>query len=57
MMSVKPAAASWTWYSVLDRAPAMQPTQAPRSARSSGESRSSATTSVIPIRPPGLSTR
>ena len=28
MMSVKPAAASWTWYSVLDRAPAMQPARA-----------------------------
>ena len=35
----------------------MQPTQAPRSARSSGESRSSATTSLTPTRPPGLSTR
>ena len=35
----------------------MQPTKLPRSARSSGESRSSATTSLIPIRPPGLSTR
>jgi hypothetical protein len=35
----------------------MQPTQAPRSARSSEESRSSATTSVMPTRPPGLRTR
>ena len=35
----------------------MQPTKLPRSARSSGESRSSATTSLIPILPPGRSTR
>ena len=35
----------------------MQPTKLPRSARSSGVSRSSATTSLIPILPPGLSTR
>jgi hypothetical protein len=35
----------------------MQPTQAPRSARSSTESWSSATTSVIPILPPGFRTR
>ena len=40
-----------------ESAPAMQPTQAPRSARSSGVSWSSATTSLMPIRPPGLSTR
>ena len=56
-MSFKPAWASWVWYSARVRAPAMQPTQAPRSARSSGVSRSSATTSVMPMRPPGLSTR
>ncbi len=35
----------------------MQPTWLPRSARSSGESRSSATMSVIPTRPPGRRTR
>ena len=35
----------------------LKSTQAPRSARSSGESWSSATTSVMPMRPPGLRTR
>ena len=35
----------------------MQPTKLPRSARCSGLSRSSATTSEIPIRPPGRRTR
>ena len=35
----------------------MQPTYEPRSARSSEVRWSSATTSLIPIRPPGLSTR
>ena len=35
----------------------MQPTYDPRAARSSAESSSSATMSVMPIRPPGRSTR
>ena len=44
-------------YSAKDRAPAMQPTKLPRSARSVGERASSATTSLMPTRPPGRSTR
>ena len=35
----------------------MQPTYEPRAARSSAARRSSATTSLTPTRPPGLSTR
>ena len=54
LMLSKPAASSPASYSPFGEAPAMQPTKPPRSARSSGESRSSATTSLIPIRPPGL---
>jgi hypothetical protein len=55
--SVNPAAVRPASYSALDRAPAMQPTQAPRSARSSVLRWSSVTTSVMPRRPPGLRTR
>ena len=44
-------------YSFFESAPAMQPTNEPRSARSAADRRSSATTSLIPMRPPGLSTR
>ena len=40
-----------------DSAPAMQPTKLPWAARSSGVSASSATTSLMPIRPPGRRTR
>ena len=44
-------------YSLTDSAPAMQPTYEPRSARCSAVSWSSATTSEMPMRPPGASTR
>jgi hypothetical protein len=44
--SAKPAAASWASCSPLARIPAMQPTQAPRSARSAAEVVSAEETSV-----------
>ena len=44
-------------YSANESAPAMHPTRLPRSARSAGERSSDATTSLIPTRPPGRSTR
>jgi hypothetical protein len=50
---VKPAAASPFRYSRRDRAPAMQPAYDPAAARSAWVMWSSATTSEIPIRPPG----
>ena len=52
--SVNPAAVGPSWYSASDRAPAMQPTQAPRSALSAGVRWSSATTSLTPTRPPKI---
>ena len=45
--SSNPAASRPASYSPFERAPAMQPTKLPRSARSSAVSRSSATTSLI----------
>ena len=53
-ISPRPTASSPARYSAKDRAPAMQPTKLPRSARSSGDRASSATTSLMPMRPPGL---
>jgi hypothetical protein len=55
--SVSPAPLSPVSYSLNDRAPAMQPTNEPRSARCSAVRESSETMSLTPIRPPGLSTR
>lgn len=55
--STNPAVASPSRYSCFDRAPAMQPENDPRAARSASVSWSSATTSLIPIRPPGVSTQ
>ena len=55
--SVSPTAWRPSRNSEIDRAPAMQPAYEPRSARSSALSESSATMSLIPIRPPGRSTR
>ena len=55
--STSPTAANPARYSANERAPAMQPLNEPRSARSSALSASSATTSLIPIRPPGRRTR
>src|SRR5215469_14964471 len=52
-----PAAASPDRYSERDSAPATQPTYDPAAARSAWLIPSSATTSAIPIRPPGTSTR
>ena len=52
-----PAASRPARNSENDSAPAMQPTNEPRSARSATVRRSSATISVTPIRPPGRSTR
>ena len=57
LTSSKPAASRPASYSPMESAPAMQPAKSPRSRRSSGLRRSSATTSVIPIRPPGRRTR
>src|SRR5688500_4087573 len=48
--SVSPTAARPARYSSNESAPAMQPAKLPRSARSSGESESSATTSLTPTR-------
>src|SRR5690606_7563713 len=55
--STNPASANPCLYSVKDSAPATQPTQLPRSARSAGLRWSSATTSDTPTRPPGRRTR
>src|SRR3954453_1404869 len=52
----KPVAPRPARYSFFESAPAMQPTYEPRSARSGGVSRSSATTSLTPTRPPGFNT-
>src|SRR5690606_6201664 len=56
VMSTNPASSSRWRYSEYESAPAMHPTQEPRSARSSGVRESAATTSEIPMRPPGLRT-
>ena len=55
--STRPAAARPSRNSAIDRAPAMQPTKLPRSARLQGDRESSATTSLTPILPPGRRTR
>ena len=55
--SANPTASRPWRNSLTESAPAMQPAYEPRSARSSGVRRSSATMSVIPMRPPGRSTR
>ena len=56
-MSSRPAAERPSRNSRIERAPAMQPVNVPCAARSVGESPSSATMSLTPIRPPGRRTR
>ena len=56
-MSVIPTASRPSRNSVMLRAPAMQPAYEPRSKRSAGDRRSSATMSEMPMRPPGRRTR
>ena len=53
----KPASRRPVAYSENESAPAMHPTQLPRSRRSSALSSSSATTSLMPMRPPARRTR
>ena len=55
--SVRPTASRPSRNSETDRAPAMQPAKEPRSARCSALSESSATMSLMPMRPPGRRTR
>ena len=55
--SVRPTSRSPVSNSENESAPAMQPQYEPRSARWSGVRESSATMSVMPIRPPGRRTR
>jgi hypothetical protein len=57
LASVNPATVRSATYWLTDMGQAMHPTQLPRSAGCAGVRVSSATTSLIPSRPPGRSTR